>query len=464
MKKKILIIFLVFIMTNSFAREKMGICKGNVYSLDFTDNNTPVCLYYEEEEGLISLIKKLYVQYGNNYFGPYDSVYSMIVSNDRIIYVAGTDQNYYVYVNGIESSKAYNQISYLNLLDDNKTLIYCYEIEGKEYLHNGNEDLGPFEEVKDFYISNTKLLGYTIKENNDYFLFINDSKYGPFDEVGDVKIGNNNSFAIVTKKDKKEYIYNSQGLLAGPFGVIILHSISGKGNKISYVTLVDENDLFQSTLWVDNTIIDQGYYFSNVHFLYNDDLLYTYCDDRLKEYIHFGQKEYGPYSLIFGNVVLSDDKKLLAFSYPEEACKHYLHVGNEIAGPFESCDKIYISPDNKKVLYIIREGNSKYLVYKQKKIGPYNYIYDVFFDNSNSDFAYITEEKLAGPQRIHMNEYRTSEYDYIFEKQVANGIVSFKGHRNLCSYDMVFFNGKEYVGRYKNGTLIYIDDGIIYKE
>ena len=88
MRKKVIIFILLGMIFSLFAKEQIGVCDKSVYNVGIIQNNIPVCFYYEDNQGLISVVKKYYARIGNNNFGPYDSIDSWLFTSEKIIYTA----------------------------------------------------------------------------------------------------------------------------------------------------------------------------------------------------------------------------------------------------------------------------------------------------------------------------------------------------------------------------------------
>ena len=98
LRKFCIISFVILCMSMKLiAKEKIETCSPNVYQLYILENETPVCFYYEEEEGLISIIRKYFVQIGNKKYGPYDEIIDFDSYENAFYYSARIDNNLYVY-------------------------------------------------------------------------------------------------------------------------------------------------------------------------------------------------------------------------------------------------------------------------------------------------------------------------------------------------------------------------------
>ena len=190
MKKKILVILFILITVKIFAKEQIGTCNENVYKVGLIQKNIPVCLFFEEEQGLISTIKKYYIKIGDNNFGPYDSINSWLFTSDKIIYTAKQDERYGLFINGINVD-FYKGISNFFISNDKQTLIYAFENETGVYIKSGQKEIGPFDGIKYFLVYDDKVISYVVIEKSKFYIYTVNYKYWPFDDVSGWKYQEN---------------------------------------------------------------------------------------------------------------------------------------------------------------------------------------------------------------------------------------------------------------------------------
>ena len=475
--KKITIVFLLILTTiNLFAKEQIGTCNKNVYNVGVIQNNVPVCFCFEETQGLISTIKKYYVKVGNNEFGPYDFIDSCLFTSDKIIYTAKQNDKWGLFANG-QNLGYYKGISNFFISDDKKTLSYAFESETGVYIKCGEKQLGPFEGLKYFLVSDDKIISYVVNEKSKYYIYAKNKKYGPFDDVSDWKF-QTDSFAYKVQKNNKQYVFTESGLLIGPFGDVHLKCYSNDGKKLAYVTVNDYeikeslNESLKSvvsTLCINDKIIDTGWLISEVDFLDDNELIYSISDISKKNpesYIHYGNKKYGPF-LSIRDVALSKDKQTIAFSYQSDyadyGSNYYLCVANEKAGPYEDCYNITFSPDGKSLAYEIKENKEWYLIYNQKKLGPYQSITDITISDNNK-LAYVSSDEYFKNNILHIGNFQSKPHNFIMNVKFFGDIISYRAEDDYEFYDLIVLEGKELVGKYINGSLIYFEGGKIFKE
>ena len=463
MKKKIIVFILFELIFSLFAKEQIGICNKNVYNIGIIQNNIPVCFYYEDNQVLISVVKKYYVRIGNTDFGPYDSIDSWLFTSDKIIYTARIDNEACLFMNGA-CLERYKSISNFFIADDKETLSYAFEADSGVYLKCKDKEIGPFEQLKYFLVSNDKIISYVVKEKFKFYIYTEQNKYGPFDDVTDCKYQQEESYAYIVEKNKKEYVYTKDGLLAGPFDNLYIRNYSSDGKKLAYEAHDYNKNNINETLWVNKDKISEGVLISDVDFV-NDKLLYSVCT-REESYICFGNKKYGPFAQV-GAVASSPDKSTIAFSYSHDYspdAKFYLSVGNEKAGPYEYCYQITFSPNGKKIAYVIKKSGQYYLVCNQNQYGPYESINDIAFSEDGNSYAYITSTEYFKDYILHIGDFQTEIYDFIIDLKFYNNNLTYTAVKNGLYYNMIVLDDKEFVGKYVNGNFIYIKDGKIIKE
>lgn len=101
--KRGLIAVMCAVLTSCGAQTKIANCKyENVTDVGLIDGKTPAVVYYTEEQGLISVNKKYYVEVGGKQEGPYDHAYDLTFSHDgkTLVYGAEIDGKEYVITNG----------------------------------------------------------------------------------------------------------------------------------------------------------------------------------------------------------------------------------------------------------------------------------------------------------------------------------------------------------------------------
>ena len=467
MKKKVIIFILFGMIFSLFAKEQIGICDKSVYNVGFIQNNIPICFYYEDSQGLISVVKKYYVRIGNNDFGPYDSIDSWLFTSDKIIYTARIDNEACLFINGA-CLERYKSISNFFIADDKETLIYAFETDSGIYLKCRDKEIGPFEQLKYFLVSNDKIISYVAKEKSKFYIYTEQNKYGPFDDVTDCKYQQEEAYAYRVEKNKKEYVYTKDGLLAGPFDSLYIGNFSSDGKKIAYEAHSHNKNNRNETLWVNKDKVSEGLLISDIDFV-NDKLLYSVCTSQEGNYIYyiyFGSKKYGPFTQV-GDVASSPDKNIIAFSYSHDSspdAKFYLSVGNEKAGPYEYCYQITFSPNGKKIAYVIKKSGQYYFICNQNQYGPYESINDIAFSEDGASFAYITSTEYFKDAILHIGDFQTEIYDFIIDLKFYNNNLTYTAVKNGLYYNMVILDNKEFVGNYINGNLIYIKDGKIIKE
>lgn len=467
MKKKILVILFILITVKIFAKEQIGTCNENVYKVGLIQKNIPVCLFFEEEQGLISTIKKYYIKIGDNNFGPYDSINSWLFTSDKIIYTAKQDERYGLFINGINVD-FYKGISNFFISNDKQTLIYAFENETGVYIKSGQKEIGPFDGIKYFLVYDDKVISYAVKEKSKFYIYTENNKYGPFDDVSDWKY-QENSYAYKVENNNKQYIYTANGLLAGPFDTLYLKCFSNDGSLLVYETIKDDKTSKSipgiiSTLWVNNKKIEEGWLISYVDFTNENEIIYSISyNNKPGIIIKYGKKEFGPFIQV-RDVALSNDKKILAYAYsydyaPNE--QYYLCVGNEKAGPYEDMYHISFSPNNNTLAYIIKENNNYFLICNQKKYGPYESIFDIVFADDGKKFVYTTDKDYKD-YVLHVDDFSSKSYDFITNVYFKNNVIHYSTEKDGIYYNRIILNNKEFVGNYMNEHLIYIEDGKIF--
>lgn len=100
------------------------------------EGKTQVVAYYTEEQGLISIVKKYYVDIGDKTQGPYDKEVSLVFSPDgkALAYCAEIDCKWYV-IAGIKIVRTYGNYAYIDTFSsDRKTLAYDVRTDNG-YIH-----------------------------------------------------------------------------------------------------------------------------------------------------------------------------------------------------------------------------------------------------------------------------------------------------------------------------------------
>ncbi|MCQ2588448.1 MAG: hypothetical protein MJ174_10055 [Treponema sp.] len=468
MKKKVYIFIFFCLTINLFAKEQIGECKKNVYKVGIIQNNVPVCFYYEDVQGLISVIKKFYIRIGTDDFGPYDSINSWLFASDKIIYTALVDDELCLFVNG-KCLEHYKNMSNFFIANDNESLVYAYESDSGVYIKSKKE-LGPFQQIKYFLVDNDRIISYVVRENSKLYIYTEQNKYGPFDDVTDWIYQKNNNYAYKVRNNKKEYIYDKNGLLAGPFDSLELKAFSSNGTQLAYVTTKADKKTkaipaITSTLWVNKEKINEGWIILNVGFA-DESLFYTINTQQEGNYIYFANKKKGPYIQI-GDLEISPNKKTLAFSYSYDYSpgeEYYLSVRNEQAGPYESISNITFSEDGNNIAYVVQKNNEKYLINKQNQFGPYENISNITFSEDGNLLSYVSSDGYYNNYILHTNNFNTKKYSFITDVKFYKDILTFTVKMNGLYYNMLIYHNTEFIGNYINNKFIYIDDGIIYVE
>ena len=469
MKKKILTILFILITVKLFAKEQIGTCDKNVYKVGFIQNNIPVCFYFEEEQGLISTIKKFYIKIGDNKFGPYNSIESWLFTSDKIIYTAKQDENYGLFING-ENVSFYKELSNFFISNDKQTLIYAFENETGVYIKTGEKEIGPFDGIKYFLVNDDKVISYVVNEKSQFYIYTEKNKYGPFDDVSDWKY-QGKSFAYKVENNNKQYIYTEKGLFAGPFDTLYLKCFSTDGSLLAYETTKKNNKTksipkISSTLWVNNKKIEEGWLISYVDFTSENEITYTInYDNKPGSTIKFGKKKFGPFRQV-RDVALSNDKKQIAFAYSYDNAPnedYYLCVGDEKAGPYENLYSITFSPNGNSLAYIIKKDSDFFLICNQKKYGPYESIFNIIFSENGERFAYTTDENYDN-YVLHIDDFCSAAYDFIMNIHFQNNIIHYTTEKDGIYSNKIILNNKELVGNYLNGQLVYLEDGKIFIE
>lgn len=468
MKRKLFVFLLLLLSIKLFAAKQIGRSENNVYKIGLVQKNIPVSFYFEENQGLISVVKKYYVKIGEKKFGPYDSIGSWLFTPEQIIYTAKNDNGVGLYING-DNIAYYKGISNFFISDDYKTLIYAFESDSGCYFKCGKENLGPFEAVKFFLVSNDKLISYVVKEKSKFYIYTQNKKYGPFDDVTDWKYCNN-FFAYIAVKDNKKFIYTDKGLLAGPFNDVFLRDLSSDGKKLAYETIEDDKmtnaiPAITSKLWINKSVVEEVWIIAEAIFMNDNELLSNIINKGGGVYVKHGDKQIGPFRQV-SDIACSANSKLFAFacSYDYAPGKYYVRVGNEKAGPYDNCVNLSLSPNGGKIAYEIQDNGAWYLICNQQKMGPYESIDDIKFSNDDKNFSYVTSDGNYRNYVLHMDKFESQKYDDIANVFFSNNIVHFTGNKNGVGYYMVVHKGKEIVGSYINGKIVYIIDDKIYME
>lgn len=468
MKKNFLIIVFFLLIVNLFAKEQIGECNKNVYNVGIIQNNVPVCFYYEDIEGLISVINKFYIKIGNEDFGPYDSIDSWLFTSDKIIYTARINDEICLFING-KCLEHYKGISNFFIADDKESLIYAYECESGVYIKSKLNEFGPFEQVKYFLVDNNKIVSYVVKEKKNYYIYTEKNKYGPFDDVPDW-IYQNNNYAYKVIINNKEYIYDKNGFFSGPFDTVYLRSFSIDGTQLAYETIEEDKNTksipaINSTLWVNKNKVAEGWIISNISFVGNS-LIYSIFTKQEGNFIFFADKKYGPFRQI-REVKNFPNQNKFAFSYsnnyaPNE--KYYLRVGDEKAGPYDDCYYITFSEDGSNVAYVIKDDNDRYLVNKINKFGPYESISNILFSEDGKNLVYVSSDEYFKNQILHKDDFQSKEYDFITNINFYKNILTYTAERNGICYKKILLKNIELIGNYVNEKFVYIENGTIYIE
>lgn len=456
MKRFISVIFISLLMAGLFAQEKIGTVPENTFSINTINGNTPVYCYYEDTQGLISTVRNFYITIGDKTYGPYEDLSYRIESN-TVWYTAKTENGWQVFKNGKPYSEQYDHINYFYILKNNLPAYY-YEIDGKIYIQNGNIKQGPIEKVEKALGIYETIIIYT-KKDNDVYLYYKDKRYGPLGKTSHLSCASYFSIYYTWEKNNKIYL-NKDGLeFAGPFDAIDLCDFSPDYKSFSYIT--SSNNL--KTLWLNKTKIFEAKDISNVSFIDNETLAFSFCDNNNKWFVKAGDKKYGPFKEV-DSITVSDDGKKTAIVYTDSSNNKYLQIGTEKAGPYKTCKKVMFSPDSKKITYY----QSYYYVGKlmmNNQIVAEQEPEVLLFSEDSSGLVYIKKDYYPTTvYQIVLNDFSSELYDSIYLGKFKNNILSYEAVKDKINSTKLIFNNQEYTGSFtSDGTgYVYIDGEYIY--
>jgi len=166
--------------------------------------NNKISYLYKEVMGSI------YVVYGDQKYGPYESATFTAEFSNGIAYCAQVDGLWSVYVNGDQMTNGYTDLALPLLEQDGKPVVKAHTAEGWVIIQGKEKIAGPFPHIKFIkYVEGR--LHYGVRKENGKFVLISDGSEGQEYTGISTPIRVNNKIVFGAKKDSGVQVLNYDG-------------------------------------------------------------------------------------------------------------------------------------------------------------------------------------------------------------------------------------------------------------